>query len=158
MPIKASRMIVAIVLDGVQGVHNALQDLDAPATNVGITLAVLDQRANFCASVSELGVDVVDNTPDCPYTHTLTERQQYHMDFIERFQFEQSHNKASVAARLDSLELRMMLVPLASSAEEVEGPEVATAKCASADQTPACAICLSDFERGEHAMVFKKCG
>lgn len=113
---------------------------------------VLDNLARL------LGVDVVDNTPDCPYTHTLTERQQYHMDFIERFQFEQSHNKASVAARLDSLELRMMLVPLASSAEEVEGPEVATAKCASADQTPACAICLSDFERGEHAMVFKKCG
>jgi hypothetical protein len=23
-----------------------------------------------------LGVDVVDNTPDCPYTHTLMERQQ----------------------------------------------------------------------------------
>jgi hypothetical protein len=35
------------------------------------------------------------------------------MDFIEHFQFEQSHAKASVAARLDSLELRMMLAPLA---------------------------------------------
>jgi hypothetical protein len=26
------------------------------------------------------------------------------------------------------------------------------------DPTPACAICLSDFEPGELAMVFKKCG
>ena len=103
-----------------------------------------------------LGVDVVDNTPDCPYTHTLSERQQYHMDFIERFQFEQSHSKASVAARLDSLELRMMLAPLAPAAEEVECPEAATASCE--ESTPACAICLSDFERGEHALVFKKCG
>lgn len=95
-----------------------------------------------------LGVDVVDNTPDCPYTHTLSERQQYQMDFIERFQFEQSHTKASVAARLDSLELRVMLAPLEPAAEGG----------ASEESTPACAICLSDFERGEHALVFKKCG
>lgn len=110
-----------------------------------------------------LGLEVVDNTPDCPYTHTLSERQQYHMDFIERFQFEQSHAKATVAARLDSLELRMMLVPLTPAADvgadmsEYVG-EAATARGASDDQTPACAICLSDFERGEHALVFKKCG
>jgi hypothetical protein len=101
---------------------------------------VLDNLARL------LGVDVVDNTPDCPYTHTLTERQQYHMDFIERFQFEQSHAKASVAARLDP------------SPEEGEGPEAATAMGGSEESMPACAICLSDFERGEHAMVFKKCG
>ena len=113
---------------------------------------VLDNLARL------LGVDVVDNTPDCPYTHTLTERQQYHMDFIERFQFEQSHAKASVAARLDSLELRLMLAPLAPSPEEGEGPEAATAMGGSEESMPACAICLSDFERGEHAMVFKKCG
>ena len=99
-----------------------------------------------------MGVEVVDNTPDCPYTHSLVERQQYHMDFIERFQFEQSHTKASVAARLDSLELRMILDPLTS--ESTNTPAAAK----SDDNTPACAICLTDFERGEHAMVFKKCG
>lgn len=111
---------------------------------------ILDCLANM------LGVDVVDNTPDCPYTHTLTERQQYQMDFIERFQFEQSHSKASVAARLDSLELRLMMSPLAPGAAEGEGPESATAS--GDDQTPACAICLCDFGQNEHAMVFKKCG
>jgi len=104
-----------------------------------------------------LGVEVVDNTPDCPYTHTLSERQQYHMDFIERFQFEQSHNKATVAARLDSLELRMMLAPAAAEMSEEVG-ESATANGASDDQTPACAICLCDFEHGERGAVFKKCG
>ena len=95
---------------------------------------------------SLLGVEVIDNTPDCPYTHTLLERQQYHMDFIERFQFEQSHSKASVAARLDSLEVRMILAPLTEAASQ------------EAENAPACAICLTDFQRGEYAMVFKKCG
>lgn len=92
---------------------------------------------------------------DCPYTHTLSERQQYQMDFLERFQFEQSHTKATVAARLDSLELRMMRPPLGHESGE---SGVATAKGPSDDQIPACAICLSDFERGEYALVFKKCG
>ena len=78
------------------------------------------------------------------------------MDFIERFQFEQSHSKATVAARLDSLELRMVLAPLDHNEEESSA--VATASGSSDEQTPACAICLCDFERGEHAMVFKKCG
>jgi hypothetical protein len=41
---------------------------------------------------------------------------------------------------------------------EGEGPEAATAMGGSEESMPACAICLSDFERGEHAMVFKKCG
>ena len=61
MSIKASGMIVAIVLDAVQGVHDALQDLDAPATNVGISLAVLDQCAYFCTSCCELGIDIVES-------------------------------------------------------------------------------------------------
>jgi hypothetical protein len=93
---------------------------------------------------------------DCPYTHTLSERQQYQMDFIERFQFEQSHSKATVAARLDSLELRMVLAPRGHNGEE--SGAAATSNGPSDEQTPACAICLCDFERGEHAMVFKKCG
>jgi len=61
MTIKASGMIVAIILDAVQGVHDALQDIDASTSNVGITLAVLDQCAYFCTSVGELSVDVVDS-------------------------------------------------------------------------------------------------
>ena len=48
-------------LDAVQGVHDALQDIDASTSNVGITLAVLDQCAYFCTSVGELSVDVVDS-------------------------------------------------------------------------------------------------
>ena len=61
MTIKASGMIVAIVLDAVQGVHDALQDLDAPTTNVGISLSVLDQCPYFCASGCELGIDIIDS-------------------------------------------------------------------------------------------------
>ena len=61
MTIKASRMIVAIILDAVQGVHDALQDLDASTSNVGIRLAVLDQCTYFCASCCELGIDIVES-------------------------------------------------------------------------------------------------
>lgn len=80
------------------------------------------------------------------------------MDFIERFQFEQSHSKATVPARLDSLELRVMRAPLDLEPECGQSDAAATSKGPSDDQIPSCAICLCDFERGEHAMVFKKCG
>jgi hypothetical protein len=43
-------------------------------------------------------------------------------------------------------------------AEHQQEATAAMAKSKFEDPTPACAICLSDFEPGELAMVFKKCG
>jgi hypothetical protein len=56
------------------------------------------------------------------------------MDFLERFHFEQSHNKASVTARLDSLEMRTILAPLQPASIALEG--AATGMQASTAESP----------------------
>ena len=73
------------------------------------------------------------------------------MDFLERFHFEQSHNKASVTARLDSLEMRTILAPLQPALEgasiALEG--AATGMQASTAESPPCTQFTEEGEEKE---------
>jgi hypothetical protein len=69
------------------------------------------------------------------------------MDFLERFHFEQSHNKASVTARLDSLEMRTILAPLQPASIALEG--AATGMQASTAESPPCTQFTEESEEKE---------